>query len=119
MSGVSSIGRMRYGFYDWACGAVADPPTPAAVEAYFAERGLRRFTREFWRNLLAGDLRQISIETWCTICDYAGIEFGYFFSYEPVGAPPPARRSGSPRPPRSVPEDQPFSKLPDLKELLP
>lgn len=81
--------RLCSAFPTWVRGNVS-PPTPAGVAQYFAERGVT-YTEEYWRRLLAGEVRSARLETWQRICDATQEPFSSFFSYEPDGSPPASR----------------------------
>lgn len=83
------MNRLRCEFPAWVRGNVS-PPTPAGVAQYFAERGVS-YTEEYWRRLLAGEVRSARLETWQRICDATQEPFSSFFSYEPDGSLPAAR----------------------------
>jgi hypothetical protein len=93
---------LRLGFSDWARAHV-HPCTPAELTRYFADRGVA-YTKEFWRKLLAGQLRAVRLETWVRICDATGEPLATFIAYEPDGRPPtprPRREKQKRRPERA------------------
>jgi hypothetical protein len=96
---------MTNGFPKW-CRQHIPPGSPAAVQKWFAARGLE-MTREGWRKLLRPHLSEVRASTWIPICEVTREPLRTFIDYEPCGRPirRPAKRRVKPKtaPPSTEP----------------
>lgn len=89
---------LTLGFAAWARRTVP-PGRPSDVARYMRARRVD-YSREYWRRVMNGEIKEVNLETWARICDATGVPLHVFFDYQPEPDAIPSARRVTQRAPR-------------------